>query len=51
MSNPATAIDLDSFYQSMMHTGNLCTPKHATRLTFAVLHRPEAALRTVIGPK
>ncbi len=38
MSNPATAIDLDSFYQSMMQAGNLRTPKHASRLTFAVLH-------------
>lgn len=38
MSNPSTAIDLDAFYQSMMQAGNLRTPKHASRLTFAVLH-------------
>lgn len=36
MSNQT--INLDSFYQSVMQRGNLRTPKHASRLTFAVLH-------------
>ncbi len=36
MSNQSTT--LDNFYQSVMQTGNLRTPKHASRLTFAVLH-------------
>jgi len=36
MSNQT--INLDSFYQSIMQRGNLRTPKHASRLTFAVLH-------------
>lgn len=31
-------MSLDDFYQTMMKAGNLRTPQHASRLTFAVLH-------------
>lgn len=31
-------ITSESFYQTIMQQGNLRTPKHAARLTFAVLH-------------
>lgn len=36
MSNQTAT--LENFYQAVMQSGNLRTPKHATRLTFAVLH-------------
>jgi uncharacterized protein (DUF2267 family) len=36
MSNHTTSVD--SFYRTVMHSGNLRTPDHASRLTFAVLH-------------
>lgn len=36
MSNHTTS--LDSFYRAIMQNGNLRTPDHASRLTFAVLH-------------
>lgn len=36
MSNQT--LSLDSFYRAIMQKGNLRTPDHASRLTFAVLH-------------
>lgn len=36
MSNETTPID--GFYHAVMRNGNLRTPSHASRLTFAVLH-------------
>ncbi len=36
MSNQT--LSLDSFYRTIMQKGNLRTPDHASRLTFAVLH-------------
>lgn len=36
MSNQT--VTLDNFYESVMQRGNLRTPSHASRLTFAVLH-------------
>lgn len=38
MSEQALATPIDNFYQAIMEDGNLRTPQHASRLTFAVLH-------------